>query len=172
LIKVELAYIWELAATKIQHQTNLKHQVTRHNSKTTIFLTVLFVFLLSLEYAFGKFFPDWTFKSGTLVITNKIVSYFSFFGLLFCIALLFRANPVLKAVLGFLFVLLLGILSCSEIHPIDTTTQPEDTKTIQTYSDGTKLVMRHYINAKTNAQIQDTVLVKDIFMFRRLYHSK
>jgi len=62
-----------------------------------------------------------------------------------------------------------GVLSCSEIYPIDTTTEPVDIKTIQTYTDGKKLVARQYENAKTNAVIKDTVLVKDIFIFRQVY---
>lgn len=143
----------------------------RNKSKSTILLTILFAVLLTIEFAFAKFYPDWTFKTGTLVIGNKIISYLAFFGLLFCIALLFRVNAGLKIVLGILFILLLGILSCSEVYPIDTTTEPVDKMVLQTFGDGRKIVVRQYENAKTNAKIQDTILVRDIFIFRRLYEK-
>ncbi|TMI61960.1 MAG: hypothetical protein E6H07_16980 [Bacteroidetes bacterium] len=138
-------------------------------NKISLRFAILFGIILIIEFLFAQVFPDWTFKAGFLVITNNILSYLSFWGLVYCMILFFRPAFEIKVVCGILFTVLLGIHSCSEIYPIDTTTQPNDLKTIQTYSDGKKLVVRQYKNAKTNADIQDTVLVKDVYLFRRLY---
>lgn len=70
--------------------------------------------------------------------------------------------------LGVLLFLIFFINSCAEIHPIDTTTQPNDVAVLKNYENGNKLVVRERINAKTNRVIRDTVLVKDDFIFREI----
>jgi len=143
--------------------------VTRQFNKTSLRLTILSAIILLLEITFSSLFPHWTFKTGTLIICNKLIIYLSIFVLIICSLLLFRAASWLTISLGLIFLIFFGVLSCSEIYPIDTTTEPVDIKTIQTYTDGKKLVARQYENAKTNAVIKDTVLVKDIFIFRQVY---
>jgi hypothetical protein len=138
-------------------------------NKASLYLAILFGFILIIEFLFALGFPDWTFKTGFLVIANNILSYLSFWGLVYCTILFFRPAFETQVVCGILFTVLFGIHSCSEIYPIDTITQPNDLKTIQTYNDGKKLVVRQYKNAKTNVEIQDTVLVRDVFLFRRFY---
>ena len=82
---------------------------------------------------------------------------------------MFRVASWLTTSLGIIFLIFLVIVTISEFHPIDTTTEPVDTKTIQSFPDGKKLVVRQYENAKTNAIIKDTVLVKDLCIFRQIY---
>ncbi|MBP6127766.1 hypothetical protein [Flavobacterium sp.] len=74
--------------------------------------------------------------------------------------------------LGVVLFLILFINSCAEIYPIDTTTQPQDISVLQTNEDGSKLVVRERINAKTNGIIRDTVLVKDNFIFRQVIETR
>ena len=132
-------------------------------------MTILSAIILLLEITFSSLFHHWTFKKGTLIICNKLIIYLSIFALIICSLLLFRASFWLTIFLGIIFLIFFGVLSFSEIYPIDTTTEIVDIKTIQTYTDGKKLVVRQYENAKTNAVIKDTVLVKDIFIFRQVF---
>ena len=143
--------------------------MTKQFNKTVLRLTILSAIILLLEFTFSSLFPHWTFKTGTLIICNKLTIYLSIFGLIICGLLLFRAASWLTISLGVIFLIFFGVLSWSEIYPIDTTTEPVDIKTIQIYTDGKKLIARQYKNAKTNAVIKDTVLVKDIFIFRQVY---
>jgi hypothetical protein len=62
--------------------------------------------------------------------------------------------------------------SYAEIFPIDTTTQPVDITTLQLDKNGNKLVIQEFKNVETNEIIQDTVLVKDYFIFRRIINRK
>ena len=140
-------------------------------NKKVLLLTILFAVILIIEFLFQKIFPGWSFKTGPLIVGNKILSYISFLGLIYCLILFFKPVFEIKVVIGILFTLLLGVLSCTEIYPIDTTTQPVDVETIQVYPNGKKLVVRQYKNAKTNREIQDTVLIKDVFLFRRQYQQ-
>ena len=114
-------------------------------------------------------FPQWTFITGALVIANRILTQLSLAGLLFSLILFLKPSKNVKLVLGSLFVLFFGLLTLGELFPIDTTTEPVDISTIQIDSQGKKTIARQYINAKTNSKITDTVLVKDIFIFRKLY---
>lgn len=143
--------------------------MTRQFNKTVLRLTILSAIILLLEITFSSLFPHWTFKTGALIICNKLIIYLSIFGLIICSLLLFRAASWLTSSLGVIFLIFLGLLSYSEFYPIDTTTEPVDIKTVQTYTDGKKLVARQYENAKTNVIIEDTVLVEDVFIFRRIY---
>lgn len=138
-------------------------------NKTVLWVTILSAIILLLEITFSSLFHHWTFKKGTLIICNKLIIYLSIFALIICSLLLFRASFWLTIFLGIIFLIFFGVLSFSEIYPIDTTTEIVDIKTIQTYTDGKKLVVRQYENAKTNAVIKDTVLVKDIFIFRQVF---
>ena len=70
---------------------------------------------------------------------------------------------------GILLGLFFILNSLGEIYPIDTTTQPEDRALLKTDNEGRKWVVRGYQNAKTGHEIQDTVLVKDKLVFRRIY---
>ena len=141
----------------------------RQYNKTVLRVTILSAIILLLEITFSSMFLHWTLKKGTLIIFNKLIIYLSIFALIICSLLLFRAASWLTIPLGIIFLIFFGVLSCSEIYPIDTTTEIVDIKTIQTYTDGKKLVSRQYENAKTNAVIKDTVLVKDIFIFRQVF---
>ena len=141
----------------------------RQYNKTVLRVTILSAIILLLEITFSSLFLHWTLKKETLIIFNKLIIYLSIFALIICSLLLFRAASWLTISLGITFLIFFGVLYCSEIYPIDTTTEIVDIKTIQTYTDGKKLVSRQYENAKTNAVIKDTVLVKDIFIFRQVF---
>jgi len=80
----------------------------------------------------------------------------------------FKASKFLTIPLGILLFLIFLINSYAEIYPIDTTTQPRDISILKNYENGSKLIIRERINAKTNNIIQDTVLVKDDYIFRQI----
>jgi hypothetical protein len=122
-----------------------------------------------IEFLFSTFYPSWTFTKGSFVIANKIFSYLSFFGLIFFGVFTFKPKSVGTIALGLIFLFLFAILTFFEINPIDTTTEPVDIKTITTQTDGKKLIVRQYKKAKTNAEIIDTVLVEDNYIFRRIF---
>jgi hypothetical protein len=128
--------------------------------------------VLLTEILIGQLFPRLTFVYGALTITNRIIGYFSFCGILFCLLLLFKVGKDLRAILGIFIFSFFFINSCSEIFPIDTTTEPVDIATLNTDKNGNKLIIREYKNVKTNEEIRDTVLVKDFFIFRELIDAK
>lgn len=82
--------------------------------------------------------------------------------------MLLKAKRWAKVMIGVFSLLFLSLLLQSIFLPFDTTTEPTDMKMLRSYSDRKKLIIREYQNAKTNAIIHDTVLVKDIFIFRQL----
>ena len=131
-------------------------------------ITIFFGILLLTEILFGQLFPNLTFINGTLTITYRIIGYISFSAFLFCLPLLFKASSWLTVPWGILLFSFLFINSCIEIYPIDTTTQPIDIATLRIDKNGKKLIVRERINAKTNSPIRDTVLVKDVFIFRTI----
>jgi hypothetical protein len=100
---------------------------------------------------------------------ERILGLTVFFGLIFCVILLFKIHPGLTTFIGLTLTFLLFILSWFTFHPIDTYTLPVDKSTLSIFPDGKKLIVRQYKNAKTNRQIQDTVLVKDVFIFRQQF---
>lgn len=128
--------------------------------------------ILLTEILVRHFFPNLTFVNGNLTIANKILGYFAFSGFLLSISALFRATKILVIPLGLILFLIFFIDSCSEIYPIDTTTQPQDISVMQTNKDGSKWIVRERIKVKTNGTIRDTVLVKDNFIFRRIIEPK
>jgi phosphate starvation-inducible membrane PsiE len=146
--------------------------MARPKNKAALRIAILLAIFLIIEFSVSLFLGDWTFTKGSWVIINNIICYFFFFGLLYCVILFYR--PVAQAAIpiAVFFILICGALSFLEIFPIDTTTQPADVSILQSYPGGKKLVIRQYKNAKTNEKIQDTVLVKDVLIFRRLYHQK
>jgi hypothetical protein len=151
------------------NRSNKKQILYRQMSKR---FAIIFGIILLTEILIGQFFPHLSFVNGTLTITNKIIGYFSFSVFLFCVPLLFKAKKWVTIPWGLLLFTFLFINSCGEIYPIDTTTEPMDIATLQSDKDGNKLIVREYTNAKTDVQIRDTVLVKDIFIFRQFIERK
>jgi len=143
-----------------------------HKTKVILGLIILFAFIVLTAFVFSLFFSEWSFINGTLTISVKIITSFAFWGLLFCIIIILKANKILKIVCGILFSLLFSFSAYFTAYPFDTTTEPYDIRILRTDEDGKKLVISGYKNVKTNAEIQDTVLVQDIFVFRRLYYTK
>ena len=137
--------------------------------KITLVFTIAFAFILLMELIFKRVWPHWTFNTPGLVIGNAILSYLAFFGLIFCTMLLVRAPRLLNIVFGIAMTLLFCVASCATIFPIDTTTQPRDKFIVDRFPDGRKKIIREYRNAKTGHEIMDTVIVKDVLCFRRLY---
>jgi hypothetical protein len=131
---------------------------------------VIFIFFL-IEIAFGQFFPNWTFINGTLSTLNKLAIYFSFLTLILCFTILMNARRAVTISLGVFFLIFFCLLSWTEFHAIDTTTDPIDIAIIHKESDGKKLVIREYKNMKTNRTIYDTVLVKDRFILRQFFEK-
>jgi len=70
---------------------------------------------------------------------------------------------------GGIALFLFSMLTFLVINPIDSTTEPTDIKTLITQADGKKIIVRQFKNAKTNAEIIDTVTVKDISIFRKVF---
>ena len=128
--------------------------------------------LLLIEILCNQFIPKLTFISGELTITNRIIGYFSFSGFVISLLLLLKVNKWLTIPLGIILSIFFVVNTLAEIRPIDTTSEPTDMTVLNTDSIGRKTIVRKYINAKTNRTIQDTVLVKDVLIFRYIYDNK
>jgi len=139
-------------------------------NKRKFYLLMLCIsgFILLAKQLIWKYYPNLTFIHGYLTISYSILGYFAFSVFIISIPLLFKANKGINIVLGILLFLIFFINSCAEIFPLETETEPVDISTLHTYKDGSKLITREYMNAKTNQVIQDTVLVKDKFIFRQI----
>ena len=129
---------------------------------------LIFAFLLA-EFLFDKLFPDWNFRTAFLIKSNRVLVLSAFVGLLFCVLFLFKVDSYLIFFWGITLFFLLVISSWLIINPILSYTFPVDKLTLYVFSDGKKFVVRQYKNAKTNREIQDTVLVKDFFIFRQQF---
>lgn len=136
--------------------------------KVTFFFALIFLTYIACY----EFFPEWTFTKGYLHTSMRIIFQFSFFGLLMCIPILLRANKAILFLLGTIFTVLFLIMALGEIFPIDTTTEPIDIMTLRLNPDGQKVIVREYLNVKTNTTIHDTVTVKDYFIFRRMINKQ
>ena len=141
-------------------------------SKVIFFATIACGCISLSELLLAYAFPKVTFVTGGLAIANSIASYFAFSFFAVGLLLLFKVNRFVTApvIVTLLFLCLLH--AYFQIHPIDTTTEPVDKALLRTDEKGNKLVAREYKNAKTNGVIQDTVLVKDFFIFRQIIKSK
>ena len=137
----------------------------------TKIITKVFLIFFLIEIAFQLFFPNWTFINGTLSTLNKLAIYFGFLTLILCFTILMKAQRVLTISLGVFFFVFFCLLSWTEFHAIDTTTDPIDIAIIHKESDRKKLVIREYKNIKTNHTIYDTVLVKDRFILRQFFEK-
>lgn len=144
----------------------------KHKRKATLIISITLGLILLTEILVGQFFSNLTFVNVNLTIANRIICYFSFSGFILYIPIFFKVTKTLTIPLGVILLLLFFINSYAEIFPIDTTTQPKDIVVLQTNKDGSKLIVRELINAKTNGIIRDTALVKDNFIFRELIKSK
>ena len=140
----------------------------RSVNKKFLLISIIFGTILLAEIAIRHFQPNLTFINGNLTIANKILNSLAFFGLILSILIALRASKKLTIPLGIVFFLLFFINSCSEIFPIDTTTQPIDVSVLKTNENGSKLIIRERRNAKTDQLIRDTVLVNDKYIFRQI----
>ncbi|WP_207429507.1 hypothetical protein [Pedobacter sp. SYSU D00535] len=119
-----------------------------------------------------QFFPDLTFVSGSLVIANRILGYLAFIVFVLSIMLLLRLNKTIRFCSALILSCFFFINSCGEIYPIDTIEKPFDASILQTYGNGNKLIVREFENAKTTNVLRDTILVNDVFIFRRILEHK
>jgi len=134
-----------------------------------ILLTAIISGIISfIEITSRYFFPEWTFVNNGWVIACNIIGYFAFGTFVLSICLFFNAGKIIAIPLGLLLFLICFIESCSELFPIDTVTHPVDVATLRTDQHGNKLIIQQKRNAKTNYIIQDTVWVKDYFIFRKI----
>ena len=137
-------------------------------NKTILLTTIISGIILLTEIAIGQFLPNLTFVDSNLSIVNRILGWLAFSIFILSIPILFKVRKTFTIPLGIILLLILIIISYGEIYPFDTTTQPNDISILRTYENGNKLIVREYINAKTGQIIQDTVLIKDKFIFRQI----
>jgi len=144
----------------------------KQKGKATLIRSITLGLILLTEILVGQIFPNLTFVNGNLTIANRILACFAFSGFILSIPIYFKATKTLIIPLGVILFLIFFINSCAAIYPIDTTTQPRDIAVLRTNKDGSKLIVRERINAKTNGIIRDTALVKDNFIFRQVIETK
>lgn len=142
----------------------------RRARKSNLTFLIVFASIVLLEMLRGQFLPKWTFNVSSLIILEKTVTIFSVYGLIFCCVLFFKPSKTMTLGLSIILLLLFALTLNLSINPIDTTTQPVDIKIHRQIDNGRKLVIRKYKNAKTNASLQDTVLVYDVGVFRHVYN--
>jgi hypothetical protein len=140
------------------------------NKLPALVLFLLFGLILLASYLFKTYCPGWTFSSGRVVLASQVIVYFSFFGFILSCVRLLSSSGCLLGTLGIVFFFFFSVGSCLAIFPIDTTTQPMNKAILGQNPDGTTRVLRAYKNAKTNQRIEDTAVVRDVFVFRKIIH--
>ncbi len=133
-----------------------------------ISLTLFFGIISITEFIFFNCFQTWTFNQNFLILSNQLFSTFSNCSFIFCLFLIFIKNKFILYSVGVLLVLFFLFNTILTINPIDTTTLPIDINTIEKLGTDKKRIIREYKNAKTNEKIIDTVIVKDIYIFRKI----
>jgi ABC-type transport system involved in multi-copper enzyme maturation permease subunit len=143
------------------------------NKRRTILLATIFFGIVLLADTISWYrFPEITFVNGNLDMASNVVIHFAFLGFILGLLLWFKANNMVIVPIAVLLFFIFFINSCAEVYPIETTTEPVDVIVLRRDKNGIKLIVREYKNAKTNRIIQDTVLVKDYFIFREIIESK
>jgi len=137
-----------------------------------LLVTTILGVIVIMELISRIFFPAITFINGNLKIANRIIEYFAFTGVIIFSLMFFRTGKYLMTPLVFILISIFIINSFFEIYPVDTTTQPVDILVLHTNKDGTKLVVRERLNAKTSEAIRDTVLVEDNMIWRKIIEPK
>jgi uncharacterized membrane protein YeiB len=137
-------------------------------NKLGIWMTIICTSILIIQFIFKTYFNSWTFNKSYFVIANRILGNFAFFGFFCFLLYTFKPKSALTILIGIISLLIFMLLVLFKINPIDTTTQPVDFAIIKRFPNETKLISRQYENAKTTQKIIDTVLVKDIFIFRKI----
>ncbi|MBX2907126.1 MAG: hypothetical protein KF744_13860 [Taibaiella sp.] len=130
-------------------------------------IAVTFACIVLLYIGWSELIPNWTFRKDYLNIASRIIFEFSLLALIICVTLLLKANMKLIIILGVALSFAFIAIAWGEINPIDTTTEPKDKWTLERYTDGSKLTVREYQNAKTGEKITDTVRVHDYAIFRK-----
>ncbi len=122
-----------------------------------------------IELFFCTLFPTWTFSYRNLVYINYIIQVVSFFGIIVCLLRLVIKDNIIQGILYF-FIIIIGFIACFlSIHPIDTYSDPIDIECIKIENNGIKTIKIQKISGKTNNIRFDTITVKDILIFRKIY---
>jgi hypothetical protein len=114
-------------------------------------------------------FPGWVVKNGSLHLASEIILAVSIGWLVIWMISIFKIPSSLKWLVSIVVMLVLAVSSCLTVYPIDTKTEPYDKTVLSRFTKGQKLIVREYQNAKTNGKIEDTVLVQDVFVFRKIF---
>lgn len=142
------------------------NSANKRKARIVKWITIFFSFVLLVELFISIAFPQLTFSYGSLITFNNVLTQSSVLGLIVCLAIMRTKNKKVIIGLAVLFTIFIAFDAYMEVKPIDTTTHPTDIKILNYDDRGNKLVVRDYLNTKTNHKIRDTVLVKDYFIFR------
>jgi hypothetical protein len=125
---------------------------------------ILMIILLA-EIAFAYFMGNWEFKIPMLNVLNRIAVLFC--ALLLVTLVVAKISRKAGLIAGASFMFLFSLFAIAESNPMDTTTQPKDIAVLHKGENRHKIVVREYKNMKTNNVVRDTLLVKDVFLFRK-----
>ncbi len=125
----------------------------------------LLMLILIAEIAFAYFMGNWEFRIPMLNVLNRIAVLFC--ALLLVTLVVSKINRKAGLISGAVFMFVFSLFAIAESNPMDTTTQPKDIAILQKVDKRQKVVVREYKNMKTNNIIRDTLLVKDVFLFRK-----
>jgi len=133
--------------------------------KLNLGILIICLFLFVLTSIKSYFFSDWTFISPEIYNSFYSLHFCSFIGLIGSTIVLWKRNWFIAELT--VTTLICAIVTYGQFNPIDTTTFPRD-KRVLNQGENSKLVMVEYKNCKTNRVYQDTLLVDDKWVFRRI----
>ncbi len=132
------------------------------------FFLKIFTFILLVEIITNLLFPEWTFRYRKLVYINIILQSVSFFGVTICLLSLIIKNKTALVILSLFLVLICYIGCYITLFPIDTYGESIDIKCLK-INQNTKTIVTQKISGKTGHVKFDTITVRDIWVFRKIY---
>lgn len=136
--------------------------------KSLFFIFLGFVIITSIK---TYFFSEWTFTNRLYYNLFWAIHFSSFVLSFFSLLIIFSKQTRSKIFCSVITIIISFFIFYLQFNPIDTNKYPIDKKVI-TKNGNEKIVVREMNKGKSNEIINDTVKVKDIFIFRRITAEK
>jgi len=113
------------------------------------------------------FFSEWTFKNRLYYNLFWVIHYSSFVLCFFSFLIIFLKQTQSKIFCGVTAIIISYFIFHLQFNPIDTNKYPVDKKVLSK-NRNEKIIVREMNKGKSNEIVNDTVKVKDIFIFRKI----
>lgn len=128
-----------------------------------------FLLLLFIIHGIPLIFPGWHLRNGSIHLSFQVAFAMLFSGLILFGIASFKILAIAKWILSGIVVVATLLIILLKLYPLDTMTERFDKAILKKFPTGQKVMIRKYKNAKANQPHNDTVLVRDIWIYRKIY---